>query len=220
MQLLTADWQEKLTSEFQKDYFLILRKFLMEEYKNHQIFPEKNQILKIFEICAFEQVKVVILGQDPYHGKNQAHGLAFSVPEQIQNPPSLQNIFKEIQQDLNISTLLSPDLTRWVRQGVFLLNTCLTVREAQAGSHQGKGWEIFTDFVLKLLNDEKENLVFLLWGRPAIAKQNLLNPKKHLILTAPHPSPLSAYRGFLGSKHFSQTNEYLKNHGKMPIDWR
>lgn len=216
---IEKSWQEVLQVEFDKPYFESLVSFVKQEYASNTIFPPAGQIFNAFNTCPFNNVKVVILGQDPYHGPGQAHGLCFSVNDGIQFPPSLQNIFKEITSDLGIPTPKTGNLTRWAEQGVLLLNATLTVRASQAGSHQGKGWEEFTDAVIKTISEKTENVVFILWGSYAIKKKSLINASKHCILTAPHPSPLSSYRGFFGCKHFSQTNTYLTSKGKTPIEW-
>lgn len=216
---IEKSWQEVLQPEFDKPYFENLVGFVKQEYASRTIFPPAGQIFSAFNTCPFIDVKVVILGQDPYHGPGQAHGLCFSVNDGIQFPPSLQNIFKEITADLGIPAPKTGNLTRWAEQGVLLLNATLTVRASQAGSHQGKGWEEFTDSVIKIISEKSENVVFILWGSYAIKKKALINASKHCILTAPHPSPLSSYRGFFGCKHFSKTNEYLQSVGKTPIEW-
>lgn len=216
---IEKSWQEVLQTEFDKPYFENLVGFVKQEYASNTIFPPAGQIFNAFNTCPFNNVKVVILGQDPYHGPGQAHGLCFSVNDGIQFPPSLQNIFKEITADLGIPAPKTGNLTRWAEQGVLLLNATLTVRASQAGSHQGKGWEEFTDAVIKTISEKTENVVFILWGSYAIKKKSLINASKHCILTAPHPSPLSSYRGFFGCKHFSQTNTYLTSKGKTPIEW-
>jgi uracil-DNA glycosylase len=216
---IEKSWQEVLQTEFDKPYFENLVGFVKQEYASNTIFPPAGQIFNAFNTCPFNNVKVVILGQDPYHGPGQAHGLCFSVNDGIQFPPSLQNIFKEITSDLGIPVPKTGNLTRWAEQGVLLLNATLTVRASQAGSHQGKGWEEFTDAVIKTISEKAENVVFILWGSYAIKKKSLINASKHCILTAPHPSPLSSYRGFFGCKHFSQTNTYLTSKGKTPIEW-
>ena len=216
---IEKSWQEVLQTEFDKPYFENLVGFVKQEYASNTIFPPAGQIFNAFNTCPFNNVKVVILGQDPYHGPGQAHGLCFSVNDGIQFPPSLQNIFKEITSDLGIPAPKTGNLTRWAEQGVLRLNATLTVRASQAGSHQGKGWEEFTDAVIKTISEKAENVVFILWGSYAIKKKSLINPAKHCILTAPHPSPLSSYRGFFGCKHFSQTNTYLTSKGKTPIEW-
>ena len=216
---IEKSWQEVLQTEFDKPYFENLVGFVKQEYASNTIFPPAGQIFNAFNTCPFNNVKVVILGQDPYHGPGQAHGLCFSVNDGIQFPPSLQNIFKEITSDLGIPAPKTGNLTRWAEQGVLLLNATLTVRASQAGSHQGKGWEEFTDAVIKTISEKAENVVFILWGSYAIKKKSLINASKHCILTSPHPSPLSSYRGFFGCKHFSQTNTYLTSKGKTPIEW-
>lgn len=216
---IEKSWQEVLQTEFDEPYFEDLVGFVKQEYASRTIFPPAGQIFNAFNTCPFNNVKVVILGQDPYHGPGQAHGLCFSVNDGVQFPPSLQNIFKEITSDLGIPAPKTGNLTRWAEQGVLLLNATLTVRASQAGSHQGKGWEEFTDAVIKTISEKAENVVFILWGSYAIKKKALINATKHCILTAPHPSPLSSYRGFFGCKHFSQTNTYLTSKGKTPIEW-
>ncbi len=217
---IEESWKEKLSQEFEKQYFKDLIQFLKDEKAQNTVFyPKGNEIFKAFELTPFTNVKVVILGQDPYHGPGQAHGLCFSVPDGVTPPPSLVNIFKEISNDLQIEKPQTGNLTSWAEQGVLLLNATLTVRASQAGSHQGKGWEIFTDAVIKTLSLEKENLVFLLWGNYAQNKANLIDSSKHLILKSVHPSPLSAHRGFLGCKHFSQTNNWLLSKNLSEIDW-
>ncbi len=212
-------WNEVLIDEFKSDYFTELKAFLVEEKKEHTVYPPESQIFSAFTLTPFNEVKVVILGQDPYHGTGQAHGLCFSVPEGIKQPPSLKNILKEIHNDLNLAIPTSGNLENWAKQGVLLLNATLTVRANMAGSHQKKGWEKFTDKVIQELSDKREGLVFLLWGNYAQAKANLINPNKHYILKSVHPSPLSAHRGFMGCSHFSKTNEILKNNGLEEIEW-
>ena len=212
-------WKAVLKEEFEKPYFVELVAFVKEQYKKKKIYPAPKNIFRAFELCPFEKVKVVILGQDPYHGKGQANGLCFSVNADVPFPPSLQNIFKEIQSDLGLPIPTTGDLDHWAEQGVLLLNATLTVEAGKAGSHQHKGWEIFTDAAIKKLSDEKENLVFLLWGRYAQEKGAVIDDKKHLVLRAAHPSPFSAHSGFFGCKHFSKTNDYLRQNGKEPIDW-
>jgi uracil-DNA glycosylase len=216
---IESGWKTLLKSEFEKPYFEKLTQFVREEYRTQQIFPPASKIFNAFELCPLEQTRVVILGQDPYHDVNQAHGLCFSVNDGIKIPPSLVNIYKEIESDLGIKMPASGNLERWARQGVLLLNATLTVRAHLAGSHQKQGWEQFTDSVIQHLAKEKENIVFLLWGSYAIKKSEYINPQKHLILTSPHPSPLSAHRGFLGNKHFSKANAYLREHGLPEIQW-
>jgi len=217
---IEESWFEALREEFEKPYFASLKEFLKKEKKAHQIFPPGSQIFNAFELTPLPAVKVVILGQDPYHGPGQAHGLCFSVPDGIRPPPSLVNIFKEIESDLKIKSPNSGNLEKWARQGVLLLNATLTVRNGQAGSHQGKGWETFTDKVIATISEQRAGIVFLLWGRYAQAKHTLIDKNKHFILTTTHPSPLSVYRGFSGCKHFSQTNEILHQHGLGEIDWK
>ncbi|MDF2379616.1 MAG: uracil-DNA glycosylase [Candidatus Gracilibacteria bacterium] len=212
-------WKTVLKEEFAKPYFKELTSFVKSEYASNTIYPEQKNIFRAFDRCPFDQVKVVILGQDPYHGPNQANGLCFSVNEGIRNPPSLKNIFKELSSDLNIPTPTSGNLDRWAEQGVLLLNATLTVKAKEAGSHQKKGWEQFTDTVIKKISDEKNHVVFLLWGNYAKKKGESIDSNKHHILTSPHPSPFSAYTGFFGNKHFSQTNEFLKSVKKTSIKW-
>jgi len=217
---IDPSWKTVLNDEFNKPYFTHLKEFLLSEKAAGKIiYPKGSEMFNAFNLCPFEEVKVVILGQDPYHGVGQAHGLCFSVPDGIPKPPSLVNIFKEIQQDLNQEIPKSGNLESWARQGVLLLNSILTVAASQAASHQGKGWEIFTDAVIHALNEHKDQLVFMLWGNYAIKKSSFVDRKKHLVLTAPHPSPLSAYQGFWGCKHFSKCNEWLQNHNMKPISW-
>ena len=212
-------WKEILTDEFQSAYFSELKTFLVEEKKKYTIYPPGKFIFNAFHHTPFDRVKVVILGQDPYHGKGQAHGLCFSVPPGIPAPPSLVNIFKELQSDLNIPVPSHGNLANWADQGVFLLNATLTVRDSQAGSHQKKGWETFTNRVIENISKHKSGVVFLLWGRYAQAKEALIDGNRHLVLKSAHPSPLSAYNGFYGKKHFSRANEYLEQQGKSGIDW-
>ena len=216
---IEESWKQKLTPEFEKDYFIKLTEFVRAEYASKTIYPPAKLIFNAFDHCPFDDVKVVIIGQDPYHGPGQAHGLCFSVTEGIPNPPSLQNIFKEIMSDLGKPMPANGDLTRWARQGVLLLNATLTVQAHQAGSHQRKGWEEFTDAAIRLLAEEREHLVFILWGAYAQKKGAFIDRSKHLVLASAHPSPLSAYNGFFGNKHFSRTNEYLKAHGIAEIEW-
>jgi uracil-DNA glycosylase len=217
---IDPSWKMVLNNEFNKPYFTQLKEFLQSEKAAGKIiFPKGSEMFNAFNLCPFDEVKVVILGQDPYHGVGQAHGLCFSVPDGIPKPPSLVNIFKELQQDLNQEIPKSGNLESWAKQGVLLLNSILTVTASQAASHQGKGWEIFTDAVIHALNEQKNQLVFMLWGNYAIKKSSFVDRKKHLVLTAPHPSPLSAYQGFLGCKHFSKCNEWLQNHDMEPISW-
>jgi uracil-DNA glycosylase len=212
-------WKAVLEEEFGKSYFSELTATVREAYLHKTIYPLPPFIFNAFELCPLDQVKVVIIGQDPYHGPGQAHGLCFSVPEGVRIPPSLRNIYKEIQDDIGCDLPESGNLERWAKQGVLLLNATLTVEAGNAGSHQGLGWETFTDAVIKTISDQKEHVVFLLWGSYARSKATLIDRSKHLILEAPHPSPLSAYRGFLGCKHFSQTNAYLAKQGLEQIEW-
>lgn len=217
---LSHAWLSALEEEFQKDYMLKLEAFLEKEAKEHQIFPPFTDTFNAFSLCPLDKLKVVILGQDPYHGPGQAHGLCFSVQTGIKPPPSLVNIFKELEAD--IDGFLRPssgDLSSWAKQGVFLLNTCLSVRAHQAGSHFNQGWEVFTDKVIQIINEKKDNVVFLLWGAAARKKASMIDTSKHLVLEAPHPSPLSAHRGFLGCKHFSKANEYLEKNNYEKINW-
>ena len=216
---MEQSWKEKLAAEFEKPYFLHLVNFIKSEYASHTIYPKGNKIFNAFEKTPFDQVKVVILGQDPYHEPGQAHGLCFSVNEGVPLPPSLQNIYKELEDDLEIPPASSGNLERWAKQGIFLLNATLTVQAHRAGSHQQKGWEEFTDAVIHRIAEEKEHIVFILWGSYAQKKGAFIDPGKHLVLKSPHPSPLSAYRGFFGSKPFSQTNNYLRSLGMDSIEW-
>jgi uracil-DNA glycosylase len=212
-------WKAKLTNEFEKPYFVNLISFVKSEYQSATVYPPGKEIFKAFDHCDFDQVKVVIIGQDPYHGPGQANGLCFSVRNGVRMPPSLVNIFKEIQQDLGKKIPASGDLERWADQGVLLLNATLTVRASSPGSHQNKGWETFTDAAIKKISDEKENVVFLLWGAYAQKKGEIIDRNKHLVLMSAHPSPFSADRGFFGCKHFSKANAYLKSKGLSEIDW-
>lgn len=213
-------WKKELIEEFHSQYFRQLKEFLVEDYGQHTVYPAKKNLFKAFDLTPFEQVKVVILGQDPYHGAGQAHGLCFSVPSGIKLPPSLKNIFKELETDLGIPQSNSGDLSLWAEQGVFLLNTYLSVREGQPLSHSKIGWEKFTDASISKLSEEREGLIFLLWGSNARKKKSLINTKKHHILESVHPSPLSAHRGFLGCQHFSKVNQLLREMGKKEIDWK
>lgn len=213
------DWDEIMKEEFQKDYYLNLRQFLKTEYQSRVIYPDMYDIFNAQKLTAYRDVKVVILGQDPYHGRGQAHGLCFSVQKGVLAPPSLVNIFKEIHSDIGCPIPQHGNLTGWAKQGVLLLNTVLTVREASPNSHKGKGWEIYTDEVIKTLNQRQEPIVFLLWGANARAKTGLITNPAHKILTAPHPSPLSAHNGFFGCRHFSKCNAFLTENGREPIDW-
>lgn len=217
---LEPQWKEVLKEEFNKPYFRSLRQFLITERAHHNVYPAGSNIFAAFNHTPFDRVKVVILGQDPYHGAGQAHGLSFSVPDGVRKPPSLVNIFKELRNDLDIPEPSHGNLTGWAEQGVLLLNATLTVRANQAASHQGKGWEIFTDQVIRTLSQNREHIVFMLWGNPAAQKATLIDRNRHLILQAPHPSPLSAYRGFFGSRHFSAANGYLLAQHATPIDWK
>jgi uracil-DNA glycosylase len=217
---IEESWFAALADEFEQSYFASLKSFLVEEKSQYAVYPPGALIFNAFAHTPFHQVKVVILGQDPYHGKGQAHGLSFSVPDGVAPPPSLVNIFKEIQNDLNIPPSSSGNLERWADQGVFLLNATLTVRAATAGSHQNKGWEQFTNRVISALSEQREHLAFMLWGNYARAKKSLIDAQKHLILEAAHPSPFSAYNGFFGCKHFSKANEYLQQNGITPVDWK
>lgn len=212
-------WAPLLADEFEKPYFQALISFVRSEYSQYRCFPPGSLIFNAFNTTPYDKVKVVLLGQDPYHEPGQAHGLCFSVNDGIPFPPSLVNIFKEIQTDIGTSVPSSGNLTRWAQQGVLLLNATLTVREHQAGSHQRRGWETFTDSVIRLLSDTRENLVFILWGGYAQSKSYLIDGRKHLVLSSAHPSPLSAYRGFFGNHHFSLTNQYLISKGIEPIKW-
>ena len=213
------DWDELLRGEFQKEYYLKLRQFLISEYNTHTIYPPMGDIFNALRATPYASVKAVILGQDPYHGAGQAHGMCFSVKKGVQPPPSLVNIFKELNADLGVPIPKHGQLTDWAKNGVLLLNTALTVREGQANSHRGMGWEIFTDRVIELLNEREQPLVFLLWGGNARPKTRLIASPQHLVLECAHPSPLSAYNGFFGCRHFSKTNEFLKANGISPIDW-
>lgn len=216
---MESGWKEVLKEEFQKPYFPALKEFLIKERARHTVYPPGPQIFAALNQTPFDKVKVVILGQDPYHGPGQAHGLSFSVPEDIAPPPSLINIFKELRSDLGIAFPGHGNLEKWAHQGVLLLNATLTVRASHAGSHQKKGWETFTDRAIELLSEKRKNLVFILWGNYARQKTSIIDTSKHKILTAVHPSPLSASRGFFGCRHFSATNQYLMQNNIAPIDW-
>lgn len=217
---IEANWKNILKDEFEKPYFKSLINFVKLEYKNYKCYPKGSAIFNAFDYCPFDKTKVVILGQDPYHGPNQAHGLSFSVPKGIPMPPSLVNIYRELKEDLDTALPNHGNLEEWAHQGVLLLNATLTVRSHEAGSHQNKGWETFTDEVIKTLSNEREGIVFLLWGGFAKKKAKLINASKHHILTSGHPSPLSANRGYwFGNKHFSKTNQLLKDQNKTPIQW-
>ncbi len=221
MAMLTNDWEEGLREEFKKPYYRELYNFVKKEYATTTVYPPAEDIFNALHYTPLSEVKVVILGQDPYHNVNQAHGLCFSVPlSQPEIPPSLQNIYKELESDLGCKVPNNGYLEKWAKQGVLMLNTVLTVRAHQANSHQGKGWEEFTDAIIRKVNEIDRPVVYLLWGRPAQSKIAMLNNPKHLILKAPHPSPLSAYRGFFGCKHFSRTNDFLRSNGLEPIDWQ
>ena len=217
--ILKNDWKELLEDEFSKNYYQTLRQFLIEEYKTKKIYPDKYDIFNALHFTPYKDIKVVILGQDPYHGPGQAHGLCFSVNDGVPFPPSLLNIFKEIKNDIGTDAPTTGNLTRWAEQGILLLNATLTVRAHQAGSHQNRGWETFTDAAIRILAEEKEHLVFILWGAYAQRKGAFIDRSRHLVLTSAHPSPLSAYNGFFGNKHFSKTNEYLREHGETEIIW-
>jgi len=217
--VIEAGWKSVLMDQFQSPYFRTLKEFLVEEKKKYTLYPPGRLIFNAFQRTPFDRIKVVILGQDPYHGKGQAHGLCFSVPQGIPKPPSLVNIFKELQADIGIPIPEHGTLDKWADQGVLLINATLTVRDSQAGSHQKHGWETFTNRVIEVVSQEKNGVVFLLWGRFAQAKESLIDSSKHLILKSAHPSPLSAYNGFFGCKHFSLTNDYLEKQGKPGIDW-
>ena len=216
---IDESWKEHLQAEFDKPYFKVLTDFVREEYSRGTVYPPGRLIFNAFDLCPFDKVKVVIIGQDPYHEPGQAHGLCFSVNDGVPFPPSLRNIFKEISDDLGKPVSESGDLTRWARQGVLLLNATLTVRAGMAGSHQGHGWEEFTDAVIRELNINRTGLVFILWGGYAKKKGSMIDRSRHLVLSSAHPSPLSAYNGFFGNHHFSQTNKWLLEHGETPIDW-
>ena len=216
---IEESWKTRLQEEFDKSYFANLTQFVRNEYASGTVYPPGGEMFAAFDACPFEQVRVVILGQDPYHEPGQAHGLCFSVNDGVQFPPSLVNIFKEIESDLGKPMPRSGNLMRWAQQGVLLLNATLTVRAHQAGSHQNKGWETFTDAVIHRLASEREHIVFILWGSYAQRKGAFIDRNRHCVLQSPHPSPLSAYRGFFGNKHFSSANKYLVQHGYKPIEW-
>jgi uracil-DNA glycosylase len=217
---LEPSWKRALGAEFEKPYFKELTEFVRNEYLNSTIYPKPKDMFRAFDACPFDKVKVVILGQDPYHGIGQANGLCFAVNPDITLPPSLQNIFKEIESDLGIKPNSDGDLTRWANQGVLLLNATLTVRASMPGSHQNKGWELFTDAAIRALSDERDHLVFILWGNYARQKGSHIDRSKHLVLESAHPSPFSAHSGFFGNKHFSKSNAYLREHGEEEVDWR
>ncbi len=216
---IEESWKRELAAEFEKPYFAELTEFVRSEYSATTVYPPAKLIFNAFDHCPFDKVKAVIIGQDPYHGPGQANGLCFSVNKEIKMPPSLVNIFKEISSDTGKPMPTDGDLTRWSRQGVLLLNATLTVRAGNAGSHQRRGWETFTDAAIRILAEKRENLVFILWGSYAQQKGAFIDRNRHLVLTSPHPSPLSAYAGFFGNHHFTLTNNYLAKHGKEPIDW-
>ena len=220
MNLVTElSWKKILSEYFNSDSFVSLSKFIDTEYQAKTIYPKQVDIFSALDLCPFNELSVVILGQDPYHGAGQAHGLSFSVPDTIQAPPSLRNILKELESDLSKNPIVENDLSSWTKQGVLLLNSVLTVEESKPGSHANKGWEDFTDHVIQEISERKKNCVFILWGAYAQKKEPLIDESKHLVLKSPHPSPLSSYRGFFGSKPFSQTNSYLIKNNKHPIDW-
>lgn len=219
-QIIENDWQEQLSFEFNQPYYDELRTFLKKEYQTQTVFPDMYHIYEAFKLTPYKDVKVVILGQDPYHGAHQAHGLSFSVRPGVKIPPSLQNIYKELESDVGCTPVSHGCLESWAKQGVLLLNTILTVRSGQALSHQGKGWEKFTNAVISRLNEREDPVIFILWGKAAQEKSKMIDVNRHMIIKAPHPSPLSAYRGFFGSKPFSKTNNILIASGKTPIQWQ
>ena len=216
---MEPNWKRVLANQFTKSYFKTLSEFVREEYSNYKVYPPAKLIFSAFDSCPFSDVKVVIIGQDPYHGIGQAHGLCFSVGEGVRMPPSLKNIFKELKADLDLPLPENGNLSRWAEQGVLLINATLTVRAASPGSHQGKGWEELTDAAISALNKEKQNLVFILWGAYAQRKGEIIDRSRHLVIESPHPSPFAAHRGFFGSRPFSRTNEYLLSLGSQPINW-
>lgn len=220
MSMISNDWLKELGAEFHKPYYRDLYEFVKNEYNSAQIFPPADDIFNAFHLTPLSEVKVVIIGQDPYHNVGQAHGLCFSVKPEVDIPPSLVNIYKELREDLGCEIPNNGYLVKWAKQGVLMLNTVLTVRAHMANSHRGKGWEEFTDAAIRALNKQDRPIVFILWGRPAQTKERMLDNPKHLILKAPHPSPLSAYNGFFGSKPFSKTNDFLEKNGLQPIDWQ
>ncbi|PAK47043.1 uracil-DNA glycosylase [Priestia megaterium] len=220
MSILKNDWAPLLEEEFQKDYYIQLREFLVDEYNHHTIYPDKYDIFNALHYTDYKNVKVVILGQDPYHGPNQAHGLSFSVQPGVKIPPSLVNIYKELKNEMDYHIPNNGYLVKWAEQGVLLLNTVLTVRKGEANSHKGKGWEQLTDRIIELVAQKEEPVVFLLWGKHAQAKKELIHHSHHLILESPHPSPFSANRGFFGNNHFQRANEFLLQHGRQSIDWQ
>jgi uracil-DNA glycosylase len=217
---MSYSWSQFIQEESLKPYYKELQSFVKKERKEHSVFPPDKEVFTAFELTPFDKVKVVILGQDPYHGEGQAHGLAFSVKKGVKTPPSLVNIFKELQSDVGIQPPPHGNLEAWAREGVLLLNTVLTVRKDEAGSHHGKGWETFTDRAIQVLSEKKSNLVFILWGSPSQKKSSLINPDHHHLILSPHPSPLSSYRGFFGSRPFSKANEYLKQKKIDPVNWK
>jgi uracil-DNA glycosylase len=219
MQFFQNDWDVILDGEFEKEYFKIIIDKVEREYATHKIYPAENKIFSAFKLTPFKDVKVVIIGQDPYHGEGEAHGLSFSVQDGIKIPPSLQNIYKELKEDLNIDIATSGNLTKWAKEGVLLLNAVLTVEKDKPASHKNKGWELLTDYIIKILNEKKEPIVFILWGNFAKEKAKYITNKHHYIITSPHPSPFSARTGFFGSKPFSKTNEFLKKNNLKEIDW-
>lgn len=220
MGAISNDWLGPLAPEFKKPYYAKLYRTIREEYTTRQIFPDSEDIFNAFSLTPLSEVKVVILGQDPYHNVGQAHGLCFSVKPEVEIPPSLVNIYQELNSDLGCYVPDNGYLVKWAKQGVLLLNTVLTVRAHEANSHRGIGWEEFTDAAIRILNEQDRPIVFMLWGRPAQMKKAMLNNPRHLVLEAPHPSPLSAYRGFFGCRHFSRANAFLEDHGRSPIDWQ
>ncbi|WP_240376278.1 uracil-DNA glycosylase [Bacillus piscicola] len=220
MGIITNDWEPRIGKEFQKEYYVKLRNFLKREYEEHTIYPPMCDIFNALHYTTYERTKVVILGQDPYHGAGQAHGLSFSVQPGVKIPPSLQNIYKELQADLDVPTPEHGCLTSWAEEGVLLLNTVLTVRAGEAHSHKGIGWEYFTNEVIRQVNEKKDPVVFILWGKHAQAKEQFVTASHHFIIKSPHPSPFSAHKGFFGSRPFSRTNAFLKTIGRPPVDWR
>lgn len=219
-EIFKNSWQELLLPEMEKPYYKKLRQFLIDEYKNNTVYPDMYSIFNALHYTDYNDVKAVILGQDPYHGPNQAHGLSFSVRKGVPAPPSLVNIYKEMKDDLGVAIPSHGCLEKWAKEGVLLLNTVLTARRGEANSHRDMGWEQFTDYIIKLLNERDKPMVFILWGAPAIRKESMIDQTRHYVIKSPHPSPLSAYRGFFGSKPFSRTNHFLENQGIEPIDWR
>ncbi|WP_210610772.1 uracil-DNA glycosylase [Priestia flexa] len=220
MSILKNDWNELLKAEFEKEYYIQLRQFLVNEYNSETVYPDRHDIFNALHYTPYKDVKVLLLGQDPYHGPGQAHGLSFSVQPGVKTPPSLVNIYKELHQELGCEIPNNGYLTKWAKQGVLLLNTVLTVRRSQPNSHKGQGWEIFTDRIIELVAQKEEPVVFLLWGKHAQAKKSLITGKHHLILESPHPSPFSANRGFFGNNHFLLTNNFLQENDCTPIDWQ